>query len=122
MATNPADITTPGWGVTKSLGGDYANCIITDWECADETQVAYCQDQNGAVVHRQDYDKKTTVSATIMVSKETELPTFTAGTSSTLTVDGKSFAILSCREVQSNRDFRKVVLTLERYENWPKGA
>lgn len=122
MATNPASITTPGWGVDKTISGAFAGGIITDWECADEAQVAYCQDQNGAVVHRQDYDKKTTVSATIMVSKETELPTFTAGTSSTLTVDGKSFAILSCREVQSNRDFRKVVLTLERYENWPKGA
>ena len=122
MATNPADITTPGWGVAKSLGGDYAKCIITDWECADETQVAYCQDQNGAVVHRQDYDKKTTVTATLLAPATVNLPTFTAGTSSTLTVDTKIFAILSCREIESNRDFRKLVLTLERYENWPKGA
>lgn len=122
MATNPTSITTPGWGVSKTLGGDYAECIITDWECADETQVAYCQDQNGAVVHRQDYDKKTTVTATLMAPTTVTLPTFTAGKSDTLTVDSKVFAILSCREVQSNRDFRKLVFTLERYENWPTSA
>ena len=119
MATNPTSIATPGWGVSKTLGGDYAECIITDWECADETQSAYCQDQNGAVVHRRDYDKKTTVTATLMAPTSVKLPAFTAGKSSFLTVDSKVFAILSCREVQSNRDFRKLVLTLERYENWP---
>ena len=122
MATNPTDITTPGWGVDKSLGGDYAKCIITDWECADETQAAYCQDQNGAVVHRQDYDKKTTVTATLLAPTTVALPTFTAGSTKTLTVDSKAFAILSCREIESNRDFRKLVLTLERYENWPSAS
>ena len=122
MATNPTDITTPGWGVDKSLGGDYAKCIITDWECADETQVAYCQDQNGAVVHRQDYDKKTTVTATLLAPTTVALPAFTAGSTKTLTVDAKAFAILSCREIESNRDFRKLVLTLERYENWPSAS
>lgn len=122
MATNPADITTPGWGVDKSLGGDYAKCIITDWECADETQAAYCQDQNGAVVHRQDYDRKTTVTATLLAPTSVALPTFSAGSTKTLTIDSKTFAILSCREIESNRDFRKLVLTLERYENWPSAS
>ena len=122
MATNPTDITTPGWGVDKSLGGDYAKCIITDWECADETQVAYCHDQNGAVVHRQDYDKKTTVTATLLAPTSVDLPTFSAGSTETLTVGTKTFAILSCREIESNRDFRKLVLTLERYENWPSAS
>ena len=122
MVTNPADITTPGWGVDKSLGGDYAKCIITDWECADETQAAYCQDQNGAVVHRQDYDRKTTVTATLLAPTSVALPTFSAGSTKTLTIDSKTFAILSCREIESNRDFRKLVLTLERYENWPSAS
>lgn len=122
MATNPTDITTPGWGVDKSLGGDYAKCIITDWECADETQAAYCQDQNGAVVHRQDYDRKTTVTATLLAPTSVALPTFSAGSTKTLTVDTKTFAVLSCREIESNRDFRKLVLTLERYENWPSAS
>ena len=122
MATNPPDASIPGWGVSKILGGDYEGCIITDWECADETQSAYCQDQNGAVIHRQDYDKKTTVTATLMAPTSITFPTFTAGSNATLTVDGKSFAVLSCREVESNRDFRKLVLTMERYVNWPSTA
>lgn len=122
MATKPPSITTPGWGVSKTLGGDYAKCIITDWECADETQSAYCQDQNGAVIHRQDYDKKTTVTATLMAPTSVKPPTFTAGSNATLTVDGNTYAVLSCREVESNRDFRKLVLTMERYVNWPSAA
>lgn len=122
MATNPTTITTPGWGVNKTLATPFNTCIITDWECADETQAAYCQDQNGAVVHRQDYDKKTTVTATLMAPTSVTLPTFTDGSNATLKVGTQTFAILSCREVQSNRDFRKLILTLERYENWPSAA
>lgn len=122
MATNPPSITTPGWGVGKTLGGDYEGCIITDWECADETQAAYCQDQNGAVVHRQDYDKKTTVTATLLAPSNIAAPKFTAGTPTTLTVGSNTYAVLSCREVESNRDFRKLVLTMERYVNWPSTA
>ena len=122
MATTPASPTTPGWGVDKTLAGDYANCVITDWECNDETQAAYAQDNKGAVFHREDYDKKTTVTATLLAPSNIAAPDFTAGTPTTLTVAGKSFAVLACREVESNRDFRKLVLTLERYENWPKGV
>ena len=122
MATNPPDASIPGWGVSKILDGKYKGCIITDWECDDETQAAYCQDQNGAVIHRQDYDKKSTVTATLLAPSNIAAPEFTAGTPTTLPVADKSFAVLACREVESNRDFRKLVLTLERFENWPKGV
>lgn len=122
MATNPPDASIPGWGVSKILDGTYEGCIITDWECDDETQAAYCQDQNGAVIHRQDYDKKTTVTATLMAPTSITFPTFTAGSNATLTVGSNTYAVLSCREVESNRDFRKLVLTMERYVNWPSAA
>ena len=122
MVTNPPDASIPGWGVSKILNGTYKGCIITDWECADETQAAYCQDQNGAVIHRQDYDKKSTVTATLLAPSNIAAPTFTAGSNATLTVDGNTYAVLSCREIESNRDFRKLVLTMERYVNWPTGA
>ena len=115
MPTNPANPTLPGWGVQKSLGSPYEGCIITDWECATEPQVAYCQDQNGAVVHRQDYDVKRTVTATLLAPATAEPPEPDA----TLTVGGTAFAVLACREIESNRDFRKLALTLEAYENWP---
>ncbi|HIV08898.1 MAG TPA: hypothetical protein IAC79_02125 [Candidatus Spyradenecus faecavium] len=123
MPLTPASPTTPGWGVDKTLGGDYASCVVTDWELSLEAQSAYAQDNKGAVFHREDYDVKRTVTATIMAPTTASLPALKAGgADSTLTVGAETFAILSCREVESNRDFRKLVFTLERYENWPSGS
>ncbi len=105
---------TPGWGVDKVLSG-YG--IITEWETAQEAQVAYCQNEIGEVVHRKCYDEKTTVNVTTIAPASTALPAFDA----TLTVEGKSFKVLSARCIQSNKDFQKISIVLERYKNFPGG-
>jgi hypothetical protein len=117
VTKNPASPTAPGWGVGKKFA-NYAKNIITDWETAVEPQAMNVADNNGAVCERVIYDEKTTVNATILVQDGFTLPKAT----DTLTVDGASFYVTNVREVQSNKDFRKVVLTLERHKNYPTGA
>lgn len=114
MATTPSNPSLPGWGVDKTITGK-ENYIVTDWESSTETQSAYCYDNKGAVCHRQDYDKKMTITATVLAPEGSSLPQ----TTDTFTIDGVKFALLSCRLIESNRDFQKISLTLEAYANWP---
>lgn len=107
----------PGWGVDKTID-DKPTHIITDWETALEPQSAYCYDSKGAVVHRQDYDAKTTVTCTLMAPADEAMP----NKDDRIAVGGVAFAVLSARLIQNNRDFQKVALTLESYENWPKSG
>lgn len=117
MPSDPASPLLPGWGVGKTIA-EKPTHIITDWETSKEPQSAYCYDKRGAVVHREDYDVKTTVSCTLMAPAEEELPE----PDQRLTIDGVTFAILSARLIQNNRDFQKVALSLEAYENWPSAG
>ncbi len=114
MATTPSNPEIPGWGVDKTISG-YEKCIVTDWESSTETQSAYCYDNKGAVCHRQDYDTKQTITATLLAPAGTSLP----AVSDNITAGGVQFAVLSCRLIESNRDFQKISLTLEAYANWP---
>lgn len=119
MATTPSSPATPGWGIEKSISG-YETCIITDWECATEFQVAYCQDQKGAVVHRECYDTKTTINATVLAPTSAKAP----DKDTAISIDNNSFGVLSVREIESNKDFRKLSFSLEKYTNWdgPSGS
>lgn len=121
MPTVPENPLTPGWGVGKELPSPFESCIITEWETATEAVTAYCQDNKGAVCHAEDYDAKTTVSATLLAPASVELSSVTPGdaTVKKLTVGGVVFRILRLREIQSNTAFQKVAIELERYENWP---
>ena len=117
MALTPSNPALPGWGVDKKISG-YETCIVTDWESSTETQSAYCYDNKGAVCHRQDYDTKQTVTATLLAPEDVSLPKV----SDRLSVGGVQFAVLSFRQIESNRDFKKISLTLEAYANWPATA
>lgn len=114
MPSDPESPLLPGWGVDKTIA-EKPTHIITDWETASEPQSAYCYDKRGAVVHREDYDVKTSVTCTLMVPTGEELPK----PERRLTIDGVTFAVLSARLIQNNRDFQKVALSLEAYANWP---
>lgn len=117
MATEPANPMLPGWGVDKTIDSK-PNHIITDWETSFEPQSAYCYDKKGAVAHREDYDGKTTVTCTLMAPTNEAM----LKKDDRIAVGGVAFAVLSARLIQNNRDFQKVALTLESYENWPKSG
>ncbi len=119
MATTSADPTIPGWGVDKSIT-DLDNNIITDWETAEEGQFAYCQDNKGAVVHREHYDTKTTITATVLFKTTEGNAAITIDKE--VSIDTQKFKVASSRLIQSNKDFQKMTLTLERYTNWPANA
>ena len=117
ITLNPANPTKPGWGVGKSID-TYKQNIITDWETTTEPQAVNVTDNNGAVCERVVYDTKTSITATLLVQEEFALPK----PEDKIKVGSDQFYVVNVREVQSNKDFRKVVLTLERYEQYPKGA
>lgn len=120
MATLPQNITHAAWGVDHGLPTPFDTCVVTDYAESREPQQQYEYDQKGAVCGCVKFDTRISISATIQVPKDITLPT----EGSTLIVkegegtDGsKVYLITSLTINQTNRDYRKVSLTLERYSN-----
>ncbi|MEG2613758.1 MAG: hypothetical protein RR996_01825 [Alistipes sp.] len=103
------------YGVSHTLPAPFNECVVTDFSDTSETLHAYEYDNVGAVIGDTVYDRHGTATATIQVPTALTLPKG----GEIMTIDSIVYAVMSCNLVQSNKDYNKVQLTLERYAKFP---
>ena len=119
MANTKSSIAT--WGVTKGPFTGIAatgSGIITSYDETTEMMVGSEQNEIGAIIGQHKYDEKTTITMTLIVADSVEMPT--VGKKITLSgTDSASTAayVTSATVTESNTDFRKLRVTLEKYTN-----
>ncbi|MGN0886404.1 MAG: hypothetical protein ACI4RT_05330 [Candidatus Spyradenecus sp.] len=99
-------VTHATWGVTSASP---ITGVVTDLSVSTEAQHQPEYNQLGAVIGDLVYDERKSASATIQVASTATLPTVGGN----VTIDSVTYNVLAVTLIQSNRDFRKVQLTLE---------
>lgn len=119
MANTKSSLAT--WGVTKGPFTGIAatgSGIITSYDETTEMMVGSEQNEIGAIIGQHKYDEKTTITMTLIVADSVEMPTVgkkitLSGTDSS----AKVAYVTSATVTESNTDFRKLRVTLEKYTN-----
>ncbi len=119
MANTKSSIAT--WGVTKGpfTGIAATNTgIITSYDETTEMMVGSEQNEIGAVIGQHKYDEKTTITMTLIVADSVEMPTIGKKITLSGTDSGATAGyVTSATVTESNTDFRKLRVTLEKYTN-----
>lgn len=108
MATTTA---TCSWGAD---GLDATYGIVVDCTLGNEMIHQPLENETGAVIGTSHYDTRKTISMTVQAKTAATLPT----PGSQITVDGEKYACTRVDVVYSNKDYKKLRIEGEAYDNW----
>lgn len=99
-----------GVGVSSPVPGDN---VIVEYSEASEAILGTEQNEEGAVIGQKMYDRHWTATATVQAAAGVEPPAI----GSQVTANGEAWYVKSAEVVESNTNYRRIRMTLERYEH-----
>ena len=107
MATQKA---TANWGIAGRKVSAPSG-VLVDYQATQEPLLYSETDASGATVGQFMYDRRVTVSFVVMVALSTKAP----NTGTEVQVNGDAYYVTNSQIVESNRAYRKIQVTAERY-------
>ena len=102
---------TAAWGVSGSVTG--VTGVVQEIRHSNAAVLGTEQNELGAVIGQVIYDKKKTLTATILVASGTSLPE----EGSAMTIDGVSCYCVNASIIESNTSYRRISVTAEAFTN-----
>lgn len=96
-------------GTTTGIAG----IIVESDNIAKSVETAMARDESGKVINHEAYSKTTTITANGLLNTDT--PEVDAG--SVIVVSGGTFLVTNAEQVESNTDFVRYNLTLEKHDD-----
>lgn len=105
------------WGV-KTVSGSVANVqgVVTDFSRSVEPSSSPLQSETGTDIGHTVYDKKKSVSATVMCKNNAQIPE----PDSIITIAGEKYYVDRAEIAENNQSYTKFTLSASRFVNEPK--